>query len=312
VREHNFQAARIAAVDLNLDPNNPMDDEEIFQRARRMVMAEIQKITYEDWLPALMGENPLPNYQDYDPNVNVQIANSFQHAIFRLGHSLINPWILRIGDDGEPAGVGPISLAEGFFRPETIFVQDSNGNGGLEAIFRGMSAQAARELDPRITVALRDMLFGPPLNDMAMDLAAINIARGRDHGIPDYNTVRQFFGLPAIERFSDISSDDEILLDLFTTFRGNLDLIEPWVGALSEDHTRGSVGPTIAAALIDQFTRLRDGDAFHYARPEQIPLTDFLELEETTLADIILRNTNIECLPHNVFFVDPDFDYSCN
>src|SRR5205823_2065983 len=88
VREHNRIAAALAA-------RNPMlTDEQLYQQARQQVIAEIQAITYNEFLPALLGKNAIDRYTGYDPTVNPGIANEFSTAAFRLGHSML-------GDDAE-------------------------------------------------------------------------------------------------------------------------------------------------------------------------------------------------------------------
>lgn len=46
----------------------------------------------------------------------------------------------------------------------------------------------------------------------------------------------------------------------------DINTIDLWVGGLAEDHLEDSeIGETFHAILIEQFTRLRDGDRFWYA-----------------------------------------------
>jgi len=76
------------------------------------------------------------------------------------------------------------------------------------------------------------------------------------------------------------------------------------VGLLAEDHAAGSsLGETATTIIADQFERLRDGDRFYYENT--FSGSELREIENTTLADVIERNTNNESLQSNVFFFTP-------
>ena len=143
-------------------------------------------------------------------------------------------------------------------------------------------------------------MFGPP-GAGGFDLAALNIQRGRDHGLPDYNTVRERFGLARVVDFSEITSNPGVQQALATAYE-TVDDIDPWVGILAEDKATGAAtGMTAAAIFKDQFQRLRTGDRFWY----QVNLSPAMvaEIESTTLADIIRRNTEVDSISDDVFFV---------
>ena len=147
-----------------------------------------------------------------------------------------------------------------------------------------------------------------------LDLAALNIQRGRDHGLADYNMARRTMGLPAVRSFADITSSIGVQERLEYLY-GSVDNIDPWIGGLAEDHLPdASVGELIADVMVDQFTRLRDGDRFFYRFDDAFSADEIAELEATTLADVIRRNTGITDIPDNVFFIDapvidePDVD----
>ena len=71
--------------------NPGFGDEQVFQVARKIVGAEIQKITYEDWLPTLIGAGRLPAYSGYKADVDASVASEFSAAAFRVGGSWARP-----------------------------------------------------------------------------------------------------------------------------------------------------------------------------------------------------------------------------
>ena len=288
VREHNRVADEISSE------NPGLSDEEIFQEARRIVIGELQAITFNEYLPALLGRDGISDYEGYDSTVDPSISNLFATAAFRYGHSTLSPEIQRLDENGEVIEAGNLALRDAFFNPDAI------SDEGIDSVLRGLAAQTSQEVDANIIDDLRNFLFGPP-GSGGFDLASLNIQRGRDHGLPDYNSVREQLGLDPVESFADITSDEDLQAALQEAY-GNVDSIDVWVGALSEDHLRGaSVGELASTIISDQFEAIRDGDRFWY---ENVLSGDVLrEVNRTTLADVIERNTTIEGLQDNVFFV---------
>jgi hypothetical protein len=298
VREHNRLAAQIAAA------NPGLSDEEIYQRARAQVIAEIQVITYKEWLPALLGSNALTTYRGYNPNVIPSISNEFSTAAFRL-HSTINDDVEFFDNNGRPITFtyvndqgqtvtidGEVALSEAFFNP-TLLKQS-----GVNGILKYAASTMMEELDGQVVDSLRNFLFGAP-GQGGLDLASLNIQRGRDHGLADYNTTRAAFGLPRVTSFAQITSDVAVQQKLQSLY-GSVDNIDLWAGVLAEDHVAGSsTGPLTRRILADQFQRLRDGDRFWYQRVFSGSALD--RLERTTLSDIIERNTGVRGLQDNVF-----------
>jgi hypothetical protein len=287
MREHNRLADQIAQ-------NNPgLNDEQIYQRARALVGAEIQSITYKQWLPALIGANVLPSYNGYRSGVNPGITNEFSTAGFRLGHSLINDDVEFFGNDGRPVAPG-VELKDAFNNPGLVEQAEIDG------ILKYGASTQSEELDNQIVDSLRNFLFGQP-GQGGFDLASLNIQRGRDHGLADYNTTRAAYGLPRVTSFSQISSDPAVQANLQSLY-GKVDNIDLWVGALAETHVAGgSVGPLIRRIVVDQFTRVRDGDRFWFERTFSAGVLS--NLENVTLADVIRRNTTITNVQNNVFFM---------
>jgi peroxidase len=286
VREHNRWANQIARQ------NPRLSDEQIFQRARAIVIAEIQAITFNEFLPALLGRGAIDRYSGYDPTVDPSIANEFSTAAFRL-HTFINDDVEFFGNDGR-AVRDEITLAEAFFNP-ALFRET-----GADTILKYLASTHAQEFDNQIVGSLRNFLFGQP-GQGGLDLASLNIQRGRDHGLADYNAVRVAYGLAPVDSFDDITSDAAVQSTLAALY-DSVDNIDLWVGVLAEDRVRGAaVGELAQTIVADQFERLRDGDRFWYQRI--FSGESLRRIENTSLSDIIRRNTSVSNLQENVFFL---------
>src|SRR5207302_8218847 len=113
--------------------------------------------------------------------------------------------------------------------------------------------------------------------------------------------MRAAYGLPHVTSFAQITSNVQVQQELQQLY-GTVDNIDAFVGALAEDHVRGAdVGPLTRAVLVDQFTRLRDGDRFFYLN-ERFSPGELKMLRGTSLSKVIERNTGITNLQDNVFY----------
>ena len=274
MREHNRLCDQIA-ID---DPSLP--EELIYQHARRIVIGIMQNITMIEFAPFLIGTNTLSPYTGYDESANVSIATEFSTVGYRLGHSMISS-NLKIGLSGT------LSLIAAFFNPSYITTN------GIEDLLLGAVKQIMQEIDGQIVDELRDSLFGPPTGSHLLDLATLNIQRGRDHGIPGYNDVREAYGLSRITAYSQITSNSSIQTKLDDLY-DSPDNIDPWIGCMVEDHVSGAgVGPLLVAILKDQFERLRDGDRFWFENDLALSDAEKAEIRGTKLSDVIIRNTDL-------------------
>ncbi|MFC1758665.1 peroxidase family protein [Planctomycetota bacterium] len=291
VREHNRLADGIAA-------NNPVwTDEQIYQRARKIVGAEMQVITYQEFLPALLGPYAPGVESTYDDSVDASIVSEFSTSLYRLGHSMIGSDLLRLQNDGGIAPGGHLALRDAFFDPALLSSSDE-----LDYLLKGMSTQQMQEIDTMEVDELRNFMFGNP-GAGGLDLASLNVQRGRDHGVPDYNSVRVAYGLD-VNSFEEITGDVDLQNALSTLYGGDVNDIDLWVGALAEDHLSGaSVGELLATGISDQFARLRDGDRFWYGSDPEFSASDIAALESTKLSDVILRNTGVTGIQADLMFV---------
>jgi peroxidase len=290
-REHN----RLAAEAARRHPT--WSDEQLYQHARRMVIAELQTITYQEFLPALLGANSpaaaaLRAYGGYRADVQPGIATEFSTAAFRLGHSMLGSDIRFLDDAGRDVRAA-MQLREAFFDPRPV------SEVGIDPLLKYLASDRAQEIDTKVVDDVRNFLFGTP-GQGGFDLAALNIQRGRDHGLADYNTVRAAYGLPKVTSFAQITTDINVQASLQQAY-GTVGKLDLWVAGLAEKHLPGSsLGETFTRILVDQFSRLRDGDRFWYQNA--LPADAARVVQATTLADVIRRNSRLTNLQPDVFF----------
>ncbi len=157
--------------------------ERLFQSARVSTEMVYQHLVFEEFA-RLVAPDVDPFVFSNNVSINPAITAEFAHVVFRFGHSMLNENVDRLAADGQTSN--NIDLISGFLNP-LQFGPDADVAAG--AIIRGMTRQVGNEIDEFVTGALRNNLVGLPL-----DLAALNIARGRDTGMPSLNEARsQFF-----------------------------------------------------------------------------------------------------------------------
>lgn len=279
LREHNWWA------DLYRSANADAEDEEIYQFARMIVAAEMQAITYREFLPILLGPAALKPYRGYKAEVDPTISNEFATAAYRVGHSLLSSKLLRLNDKLEEIEAGSLTLAGSFFQPQEIT------NHGIDVILRGMASQRCQELDELVIDDVRNFLFGPP-GAGGLDLVSLNIQRGRDHGLPGLAATRAALGLKPLVEFKDLNKNPAVATKFSVAYATPAD-VDLWIGGLAETDRPGAmVGPTFHRILADQFTRLRDADRFWYQ--VYLPRELVRLVEKQTLSVILHRNTQIK------------------
>ena len=282
MREHN----RIIPIIERAQPE--LSNNEVYQTARLVVGSIIQKITFDEFLPKLVGR-ALPSYSGYDSSIDPTISNSFATAAFRFGHSMLSSELKVMEVDGS---LESVSLRDVFFQPN-IFV-----DYGPEAILSGFARNKAQAVDNQIVDDVRSFLFGPP-GSPGSDLAAINIQRGRDHELPLYNNMRESLGYPRVSKFLKNDATDQTgitadrrLAEKLAVVYPTVDAIDLWVGGLAEDAMFGSLlGETFTSIISEQFLRLRAGDRFWY---QSVFRDGYLRryIDSSSLSAVLTRNGN--------------------
>lgn len=203
-------------------------------------------------------------------------------------------------DEGlnETAG-GHLDLRDGFWTSSSLIEV-----GGIDTTIRGAAYDTQREMDLPVIPSLRNLMSGAMWGGW-MDDCAMDIQRGRDRGITDYNSLREGLGLDRVTNWSDISSDVDSQQKLASAYP-DVDSIDAYIGVMAEDRLESSIyGETQQMLVLDQFQRVRDGDRFWYENDAELnSLTS--EFNSLRLSDIILRNTEIESIQCDVFFAESD------
>ncbi len=172
------------------------DGDRLFQASKFATEMQYQHLVFEEFARKVQ---PLVDiFASFEPSIDASITMEFSQAVYRFGHSMLTENVDLMQPDGtlteagliqaflNPIGFNQFVNADGTVDPGDLALQDSSAAAG--AIIRGMTRETGNEIDEFVTDALRNNLLGLPL-----DLAAINIARGRDVGIPTLNEVRTEF-----------------------------------------------------------------------------------------------------------------------
>jgi hypothetical protein len=287
VREHNFQVDQLRAE------HPRWSGDQLYQQARAIVGAEIQHITYDEFLPHLVG-NAIGRYHGYDRSVDPTISLEFAGAAYRFGHSIVSNETERVDNLG--AVTGPeLGLKDTFFLTPAEFAD----GGGADGFLRHLGSDPSQAMDARIVDDLRNFLVDAA-GGVSMDLAAINIQRGRDLGLGTLNETREALGLREYTRFEQITDDRATVAAMRQAF-GDVDRVDLWTGGLAERHASGAmVGETFRTIIAGQFEALRDGDRFWYQNAGFDRAT-LGRIEHTSLADLIERNTDTGYIQNDAF-----------
>nr|CAD7448788.1 unnamed protein product [Timema bartmani] len=304
LREHN----RLAGELHRLNPH--WGDEILFQEARRIVAAEIQHVTYSEFLPVVLGQMTMDRYglqpqasgffTGYDINLNAGMANGVAAAALWFVASLMPKTLTVFDRSGKK--VGEKSVSSSAYAPSQLYER-----GGLDSVVQSLLHGPAQREDEHINEVMTNHMFQDSNKGAGLDLAAQVIQQGRDHGLPGYTHWRQFCGLSLADKFQDLT--DVIPLQVVSTLSKvyrNVSDIDLFTGGLAETPTEGSVvGPTFGCLLGRQFHYLRLGDRYWYENdlpPSSFTKAQLNELRKVTLARIICDNSdNINEVQPSVF-----------
>lgn len=285
MREHNRIANGLRKRNRHWDYN------QIFEVARDIVATEIQHITYNDFLPLVLGPVFMEVYSlksdsfTYNEEKNPGIRNEFATAAFRFGHSLIPE---EINGNNEV-----LMLKDLFFKPTPVLES-------LDELSAGLSKDKSMAMDRQFSHSITRHLFQEE-ERTGFDLIALNIQRGRDHGIQPFNQYRNLCSGIPYKKLEQLFPGDTRAQASYE----HIDDVDLFTGGVSEAPVEGGlVGPTFACLMGVQFNFLKHCDRFFYLnrnRPNPFNSDQRRDIMKISLAKIICDNTEINRLQENVF-----------
>jgi Ca2+-binding RTX toxin-like protein len=171
--------------------NLQWDGERLFQASRFSTEMQYQHLVFEEFARRIQpAVNPF--VFNSSPNVDPSITAEFAHTVYRFGHSMLTGTVDRLENDltavNEGANNNPDqkTLLAMFLNPQGYIgsgatIETINAN-----LVRGLSRDVGNAIDEFIVSDVRSNLLGLPL-----DLAVLNIVRGRETGIPSFNETRK-------------------------------------------------------------------------------------------------------------------------
>ena len=179
------------------------------------MIAILQRIVYDEWLPKVAD---IPQYVAYDPSMNAAIRHGFGTVAFRFGHTLVRNKFERLNSNYFSVSEGPLYVRASFFNNLPIV------ENGIEPIMYGLFGDNgdAEDFDNTFSASVGQKVFILPGDDGFRNLAALNIQRGRDHGLESYQEYRKLCGIPLAKQvgsnpftvFSNTITNPKILDDL--------------------------------------------------------------------------------------------------
>jgi Ca2+-binding RTX toxin-like protein len=317
----------------------------LFQAARFGTELQYQHLVFQEFARGRV-QPEIDVFESHDPSIDASIVAEFAHTVYRFGHTMLTDSVPRTAPDGTASD---IPLIDAFLNPMEFTESGATPEQAAGALVRGMANQPGNEMDEFVTEAVRNNLLGLPL-----DLAALNLARARDTGIPALNEVRSQFHeatggderLAPYESWTEFGASlrhPESLVNFIAAYgthesiveaqtieekraaataivlggdgapadrvdflnaeasASGLDDVEFWIGGLAEKPLgSGLLGPSFNYVFETQLENLQSGDRFYYPH-RTAGLNFFNQLQESSFAELIMRNTDVTGLSLDVF-----------
>ncbi|KAI2800768.1 hypothetical protein BLOT_012340 [Blomia tropicalis] len=306
-RRHNQHAKALAII------NPHWDDEILFQEARRILIAETTKIHFSEYMPSILGDKltkyfdlnvKSDGYTKYDPTIDPSTIQAAAVASLRMGHSQVFSVFNVLNSGRQPSY--SFLLRNKFFEMSDIWAGNAHG------VLRGLITEPNNDPDQFVVTDVKDFLFFNPRNPQIVDLPAININRGREHGVPAYIYFLEYCTGAKINSWHDLSRfiPMERIKELQTVYSDYRD-VDLFVGGLSETKAFGSIlGPTFGCLNGIQFHHWKFGDRFYFEHGGEagsFTIEQLNSIRQTfSLANLLCKTTDLETVQLNPLFKASD------
>ena len=252
VKEHNHLCDRLK------QQYPDWQDNDLFDRARLINAALMAKIHTVEWTPGILGHPAL----QIAMNANWWgiLGDRLKGILGRVSDSESLSGIIGSPTDHHTA---PYYLTEEFvsvYRLHPLIPDDfeayslKNGESLLQKNFFEMSGKRTRALLEEVSMSDLFYSFGiahpgaitlynyPRFlqqlvrdNGEVFDLAAVDILRDRERGVPRYNRFRELIGRGRVNSFEEITSNQAWAKELREVYNNDLDSVDLMVGMFAED-----------------------------------------------------------------------------
>ncbi|XP_042680572.1 dual oxidase 2 [Centrocercus urophasianus] len=283
-RYHNYLAAELAK------DHPSWSDEDIFQHARKRVIATFQSIVLYEWLPALLG-TPVQTYAGYQQHLDPSLSPEFVAVARMFLATMVPPGVYKrdpschlrnVSSSSDPFPA--VRLCNSYWSRKSTGMQQED----VDDLLLGMSSQIAEREDSIVVEDLQDYWYGP-LKYSRTDYVASWLQRGRDLGLPTYNQARERFGLEPLQDWANFPPhSQQKVLEVAALYANDTARLELLPGGMLEGDS-----PLFSAIILDQFVRLRDGDRFWFENTKNGLFTakEAKEIRNTTFRDVLAAVT---------------------
>ncbi|HEY4000896.1 MAG TPA: peroxidase family protein [Candidatus Xenobia bacterium] len=314
-KEHN------SVCDMLKEHHPDWNDEKLFQTSRLIVAAEMAKIHTVEWTPAILPNKTLTMAMN---------ANWYGLANYEASNlkerKILNHWK---PDDHMVGGIVgnhtakfdvPYSLTEEFtavyrmhsLLPDEIKLHHIGSDKTQEVALGATRNKAVHDITEKN--GLTDLIYSfgvehpgqlvmnnypKTLQELTIpgfsnyDLAAVDVLRDRERGIPRYNEFRRQIGLVPIKKFEDLTDDPKQVEKLKKVYGNDVEKLDMLIGTLAEAHRPENFGfgeTLFQIFIVNASRRLQADRFFTTSYNEETYTKEGLEwIDRSNMKSILLR-----------------------